>query len=76
MRDTEKLFGGSCDMQLGEINSNQLPIRSFAISSLQLISSNQQQTASANDNEALAYQRIASKLVERHFNCLEGVFDE
>ena len=48
--------------QLGEINSNQLPIRAFAISSHQLISSNQQPTQSANDNEELAYQRIVSKL--------------
>ena len=63
MRDTEKLFGRQCDMQLGEINSNQLPIRSFAISRHQLISSNQQATESANDNEVLAYQRIVSKPV-------------
>ena len=61
VRDTEKLFGRQCDMQLGEINSNQLPIRSFAISD-QLISCNQQATESANDNEALADQRIVSKL--------------
>ena len=47
----------------GEINSNQLPIRSFAISD-QLISCNQQATESANDdNEALANQRIVSKLL-------------
>ena len=46
----------------GEINSNQLPIRSFAISD-QLISCNQQATESANDHDALAYQRIVSKLV-------------
>ena len=74
VRDTEKLFGGSCDMQLGEINSNQLPIWSFAISGHQLISSNQQQTESANDNEALAFQRIVCKLVGESFQLPRGAF--
>ena len=54
------------------ISGDQLPIWSFAISGHQLISSNQQQTASANDNEALAYQRIASKLVEGEFQLPGG----
>ena len=76
VRDTEKLFGGSCDMQLG---------RSTVISSrsdhLQSAASNKSAPISSRLRQPMTKRRWLIKGLQanwwrENFNCLEGVFDE